>query len=108
MQQLSNITDLIKSKPPLVSSGVVHTYYLIPADPATGVLFITPNSPHFISGQVRLRGKDGGRYPFNYLEMLDTIFGKEKNTIEVCSGSVKEDCFTVDIHPDAKPDLVTE
>jgi hypothetical protein len=108
VQQLSNITELIKSMSPLVSSGVLHTYYLIPADPATGVLFITPNSPHFISGQVRLRGRDGGRYPFNYLEMLDTIFGKEKNTIEVCSGSVNGDCFTVDIHPDIRPDLVTD
>jgi hypothetical protein len=39
-----------------------------------------------------------GQYPFNYLEMIDMLFGKEDNTIEVCSGNVKEDYFTVDIN----------
>jgi hypothetical protein len=53
--------------------------------PATGILYITENNPEFISGHVRLRGKDQGRYPYNYLEMIDNIFGKEENTIEVCS-----------------------
>lgn len=57
---------------------------------------------------MRLRGQDGGRYLFNYVEMLDTIFGKEKNTIEVCSGSIKGDCFTADIRSDTRPDLVTD
>jgi hypothetical protein len=64
-------------------------YCIIPAHPATGILYITANSPDFISGHVRLRGKDEGRYPYNYLEMIDNIFGKEDNTIEVCSHSVK-------------------
>ena len=60
--------------------------------------------------------------------MIDNIFGKEENTIEVCSGSVKgrggtttasreereslfaslPSFFTVDINPDAKPDLVAD
>jgi hypothetical protein len=38
---------------------------------------MTTNSPHFISGQVRFRGNDNDRYPFNYLEMIDSIFGKK-------------------------------
>jgi hypothetical protein len=55
-----------------------------------------------------MRGRNGGQYPFNYLEMIDTLFGKEENTIEVCSGNVKDNCFTVDISPDTKPNLVTD
>ena len=64
-------------------------------------------------------GKDEGRYPYNYLEMIENIFGKENNTIEVCSRSVKSStrssslssssasgCFTVDINAETKPDLV--
>ena len=59
------------------------------ADPATGILYITENSPGFISGHLRMRGKKGGKYPYKYSEMIDNVFGKEENTIEVCSGSVK-------------------
>ena len=55
-----------------------------------------------------MRGRDGGRYPYNYLEMIDHIFGSEENTIEVCSGSIKGRNassspyapYTVDINPD--------
>jgi hypothetical protein len=59
-----------------------------------------------------MRGRSEGRYPFNYLEMIDNIFGYEPNTIEVCSRSVHGGnkggrCYTVDINPDCKPDLVT-
>jgi hypothetical protein len=87
-------------------------YTIIPCNPATGTLFITDDNPGFISGQARMRGKNEGRYPYNYLEMIDTIFGYEANTIEVCSRSVRGGnrgghCFTVDINPDCKPDLVT-
>ena len=57
--------------------------------PATGKLYVTPRSPHFISGHIRMRGKKGGKYPYKYSEMLDNIFGRENNTIEVCSGSVR-------------------
>lgn len=44
--------------------------------------------------------------------MIDNIFGYEPNSIEVCSRSVPGgnrggSCFTVDINPDFKPDLVT-
>lgn len=87
-------------------------YAVIDCEPATGVLYITDDNPAFISGQVRMRGKNDGRYPFHYLEMIDNIFGYESNTIEVCSRSVAGGnkgghCFTVDINPDFKPDLVT-
>jgi hypothetical protein len=92
-------------------------YFAIPAHPATGVLYITSNNPEFISGHIRLRGKDEGRYPYNYLEMIENIFGKEDNTIEVCSRSISgtnkshssytaSTSFTVDINPETKPDLV--
>ena len=55
-------------------------------------------------------------YPYNYLEMIDYIFGSEENTIEVCSGSIKgrkpssslSAPFTVDINPDMKPDYVAD
>ena len=80
----------------------------MPANPATGILYITENSPDYISGHLRLRGKHHGRYPFRYLEMIDNIFGQEENIIEVCSGSVMENCFTVDINPDTEPDLVAD
>lgn len=41
--------------------------------------------------------------------MIDAIFGKDKNTIEVCSGRIKEydnDCFAVDINSATNPDVV--
>jgi hypothetical protein len=52
-----------------------------------------------------MRGKDNGRYPYRYLEMIENLFCYEPNTIEVCSNGVtattKDDgcCFTVDINP---------
>jgi hypothetical protein len=102
-----NVIDLIKRKDHSLTE-----YYIIPAAPAIGILFVTYNNPGFISGDIRLRGKDEGRYPYNYLEMIDKIFGVEENTIEVCSRSVKgskeSPCFTVDINPDTKPDLVDD
>ena len=91
-----------------MTSNNSQVYSVIPATPATGILYITQNNPEFISGHIRMRGRNGRQYPFNYLEMIDTLFGKEDNTIEVCSGNVKEDCFTVDINPDTKPNLVSD
>jgi hypothetical protein len=104
-----NIISLIKCK--YVDLSILFknsNYFIIPANPAKGILYITENSPHFISGQIRVRGKNHGRYPFCYLEMIDNLFGKEENTIEVCSGSVKGNCFTVDINPDTEPNLVAD
>ena len=88
-------------------------YFIIPASPATGILYITQNNPEFISGDIRVRGRNNGRYPFNYLEMIDAVFGKEDNTIEVCSGMIKKNkicaqCFAVDINPETNPDLVDD
>jgi hypothetical protein len=79
-------------------------YRIIIPKPATGVLF---EKNGFLSGQVRMRGRGGGVYPFHYLEMLDYLFGTEKDTIEVCSGTVKNS-VTVDINPECKPDLVAD
>ncbi len=79
-------------------------YIIIPAYPAKGILYIINN---FLSGQIRMRGTGGGRYPANYLEFIDNVFGPEPNTIEVCSRSVR-DCFTVDINQECKPDLVVD
>ena len=90
-----------------------YSYTIINASPATGILYITENSPYFLSGHLRLRGKNEGRYPYKYLEMLDKIFGSEPNTIEVCSRSVTGrnnggDCFTVDSNEATNPDLVAD
>ncbi|MGA7368459.1 MAG: hypothetical protein WBX01_04970 [Nitrososphaeraceae archaeon] len=67
-----------------------------------------PDTLGFISGQVRVRGKGGGEYPFHYLEMIDYVFSKEENTIEACSGSLNGGCFTVDINPKTNPCIVDD
>jgi hypothetical protein len=109
-----NILNLIKCRYVDQTDGNNNKYSVILAGPAKGVLYITEGSQNFISGQVRMRGRDGGRYPYNYLEMIDHVFGSEKNTIEVCSGSIKgrhassspSAPFTVDINPSLNPDHV--
>ena len=92
-------------------------YFIIPASPATGALYITENNKGFISGHVRARGRENGSYPYNYLEMIDRLFGEQDNTIEVCSGMIKKynSCgdgrprpFAVDINPKTNPDLVDD
>ena len=92
-------------------------YFIILASPATGILYITQNNPEFISGDIRVRGRNNGRYPYNYLEMIDAVFGKGNNTIEVCSGMIKKynschddhsQLFAVDINPKTNPDLVDD
>jgi len=122
-----NVIDLIKCKYHIFpiteqqNNDNNNKYFIISASPATGILFATQSNLEFISGHVRLRGKDEGRYPYNYLQMIDNIFGKEENTVEVCSRSVKgrarcecgeegegAPCFTVDINPETKPDLVAD
>ena len=83
---------------------------MIPANPATGILYITKSNLNFISGHLRMRTNGTGRYPSNYIEMIDQIFGYCKNTIEVCSNLVAEaskvDCYTVDINPAYNPSCV--
>jgi hypothetical protein len=108
-----NVLNLIRCKYDLIIREIGNQeYYVIPATPATGLLYITKNNPEFISGQIRVRGRDNGSYPFNYLEMIESIFGEEENTIEVCSGNIRKHscmtCFTVDPNPETKPDLVAD
>jgi hypothetical protein len=82
---------------------------IMSAFPASGYLWVTENSPDFITGKLSLRGKDNGRYPYRILEMIDRVFGPEKNTIEVCSYSSKfQDAVTVDINPEHNPDYVDD
>jgi hypothetical protein len=73
-----------------------------------GVLFVSFDNLGFISGQVRVRGKGGGKYPFHYLEMIDYVFGREENTIEVCSGSANGGSLTVDVNPETNPRIVED
>ena len=89
-------------------------YKIFTATPAVGILYEVNG---FLSGNVRLRGRDNGSYLYNYLEMLDYHFGPEYNTIEVGSGNIRElygglgpaqKCTTVDINPDCKPDIVAD
>ncbi len=102
-----NLLDLIKCD---YYHSKDDNYIIIEATPATGILYITKNSPYFISGHVRLRGRNHGKYPYSYLEMIDVIFGPgpEENTIEVCSHSQFQKALTVDINPDNKPDIVDD
>jgi hypothetical protein len=106
-----NVLNQIRSKYTAVTDGN-RKYFIIPATPATGALYVTENSPGFISGYVRARGRENGSYPYNYLEMIDAVFGKEDNTIEVCSGMIKKhgytNCYTVDVNPNTNPDLVDD
>jgi hypothetical protein len=101
-----SILELIKCNYSISTST---SYIIIEATPATGILYVTKNSPNFISGHVRLRGRNNGRYPYNYLEMIERIFGPEENTIEVCShNSQFPKAVTVDINPANKPNIVDD
>jgi hypothetical protein len=107
-----NVMNKIRCKFDIITRDPDKMYFAIPAEPATGLLYVTQNNPEFISGQVRVRGRNNGSYPYNYLEMIDTIFGKEHNVIEVCSGMIKKhsntSCLTVDINPETNPDLIDD
>lgn len=145
-----NILDLIKCKHYDLSTSyskidikrhhevrVDKKYVIIPPNPATGMLYITSTSPFFLYGNVSMKGRDGGKYPYKYEEMINHLFGTEKNRIEVCSGSIKgrtytssaslfslkvkdssssvlnsssslSCAFTVDINPDKKPNYVAD
>jgi hypothetical protein len=98
----------------LIKCNFIETekYYLIPAHPAVGILFVTKANPTFISGQLRMRSNGGGRYPSKYLDMINEVFGSCENTIEVCSNSVsnskEKHCFTVDINEKYQPSLVDD
>ena len=106
-----NVLNLIRCKYRQEVDGN-QKYFIILASPAKGVLYVTRDCPYYISGQIRVRGRDNGSYPYNYLEMIDAVFGKEDNTIEVCSGMIRKygykSGYTVDINPETDPDLVDD
>jgi len=54
-----------------------------------------------------MRGRNNCSYPFNCLEMFETVFGNEPNTIDVCSCNVSG-WFTVDINATSKPSVVDD
>lgn len=48
----------------LISSyQALDEYIIVPCRPATGLLYITKRNPSFISGHLRMRGRDNGKYP---------------------------------------------
>jgi hypothetical protein len=81
------ITELLRCKYYKLED---QAYVQMTAGPATGLLYITEHAPYFLSGHIRLRGRDEGRYPYKYLEMIDYLFGPQENTIEVCSRYVRQ------------------
>lgn len=108
-----------KEKPDLIQEGIVRkphvvngTYSAYFLKYASGVLYITEDSPHYVSGHIRMLGKDRGRYPYRYREMREELFGSfsGKSIIEVCSGDVEPgfDIFTVDINPDKHPSMICD
>jgi hypothetical protein len=108
-----NVLNLLRCKYDTIITGDANeTYYAMSPSPATDILYITQNNPEFISGHIRVRGRNNGRYPYNFLEMIDAKFGEMEKTIEVCSGNIKEygdnNCFIVDINPTTNPDLVED
>lgn len=68
--------------------------------PVKGVCFVTDETRYFIHGRAAVKGNGGGTYPDHYLEMIDYVFGPEKNTIEACARTVRVDnlrtAFTID------------
>jgi hypothetical protein len=96
---IGDVSEFIKIKGNQIGDGIVFN-----PDPASGSLLLQNN---FLTGHLRMRGRGGGAYPYNYLEFIDRIFGPESNTIEVCSGTVNN-CFTVDINREKNPSLCTD
>jgi hypothetical protein len=107
MKKAFNVMNIIMCPHETVPKDSPDTYIIMPK-PLKVALFVTFENLGFMSGQVRVRGKGGGEYPFHYLEMIDYVFGKEENTIEVYSGSVNGGCFTVDINPKTNPQFVDD
>jgi hypothetical protein len=106
-----NVLNWIRCKYMRIDDGD-QKYFSIPVSPAKGLLYVTEDNPEYISGHIRVRGRENGSYPFNYLEMIDRLFGKENNTIEVCSGNIRKygynSCVAVDVNPETNPDFVDD
>ena len=100
----------ILKKPPSFSTAKLKVFVL---DTATGVAYITATSPQYLSGHLRMRGRDNGKYPYGYKEVIDELFGSSSggmNMIEVCSGSIASGfgLYTIDINPDKYPSFVCD
>jgi hypothetical protein len=100
---------IIKKTPTAVNDR----YIIFALDSATGVIYITPTSPQYVSGHLRLRGNDNGRYPYRIKELIEELFGCSNPSgeeIEVCSGEVveKSNLVTVDINPAKNPSYVLD
>jgi hypothetical protein len=107
MKEIFNVMNLVKCSYDTLPRDNPDTYIILPK-PLKGTLFVSFDNLGYMSGQVRVRGNAGGKYPFHYLEMIEYVFGREENTIEVCSGSVNEKCFTVDLNPETNPQIVDD
>ena len=107
MKQEFDVMNLIKCPYETVPSYKPDSYIIRPK-PLKGIVFVSFKNIEFMSGQIRVRGRGGGKYPLHYLEMIDYVFGREENTIEVCSGSVNGGCSTVDINPETRPQIVDD
>jgi hypothetical protein len=102
-----DISQFIKIKGVKLNDQLVYD-----ADPAEGNITLVNN---FLTGSLRMRGEGGGRYPHKYLEFINRVFDAASpgETIEVCSNRIPGlnkcgNCFTVDINPKYKPDLVAD
>jgi hypothetical protein len=80
MKETFNVMNLIRCPYEALPKDNPEIYVILPK-PLKGILFISFNNLGFISGEVRVRGKGGGKYPFHYLEMIDYVFGTEKNIV---------------------------
>lgn len=100
-----DVRDLIKA--PWTPSNL-NGYDVYQTAPGTGVIYVTDHNPEFLSGHMRVRGEKNGSYPHFYNEIIDNLFGKDKNTIEVCSYKIKKskNLFTVDLNSDYEPSNV--
>jgi hypothetical protein len=100
---------IIKKKPELITGR----YSLFALDSAVGAGYITHSSPHYISGHLRLLGKNNGKYPHKIKELINELFGScpsSSEELEVCSGEVvaKSNLVTVDINPAKNPSYVLD
>jgi hypothetical protein len=103
-----DVSKLIKIKGTEIDNDqVVYEAY-----PVVGNFTLKNN---FLTGHLRLRGREGGQYPYKYLEFINRVFDAAlpSRTIEVCSNRIPGlnkcgNCFTVDINPDYNPDLVAD
>ncbi len=105
------MSDIIIKKKPDTINGKYKGVFLF--ESVTGVAYITQNSSQFISGHLRLRGKDNGQYPYRYKEAIEELFGscnQSGEEIEVCSGEVvaNSKLVTVDINPERNPTHVLD